>query len=190
MSCQPKSRSFQDSVNLEDYLYMVEAISNKFNYERVRSIRDSEIYGYLSQELVVCYSRFDPSKASFDKYLSSHLFNRAIDFVRRSKRKKRFHNHLLVDKENLDTLPAHSAESFFTIDVLPSLLKECPRDTPRDIQDRHILMEHYLTERSVLELSKKYSSTRTTIYNRIKKSLAKIRENHGISIELGGEAMH
>jgi RNA polymerase sigma factor (sigma-70 family) len=168
---------------------MVEAISNKFNSERVRSIRDSEIYGYLSQELVSCRLRFNPSKASFDKYLSSHLFNKAIDFVRRSKRKKRCHGCFSMDQEDINNLPQPSSNNVVSTDLLPTLLAECSQDSPRDVQDRMILMEHYLTGRSVAELSKKYNTTRVTIYNRIKKSLKKIRENHNLSFETGGDIM-
>lgn len=186
MSCQPKPKK-QSVINVEDYLYMVEAISNNFNLECVRNIRDSEIYGYLSQELVSCCSRFDPSRATFEKYLSSHLFNKAIDFVRRSKRKKRYSECLYLDQEGLNNIPQRQTNNIST-DLLPSLLAQCSKDSPRDMQDRSLLMEHYLTGRSVLELSKKYNITRMTIYNRIKKGIKKIRENHSLS-ELEGHPM-
>lgn len=186
MSCQLKSQSPQQPVVLEDYLYMVEAIATNFNYERIRT-RDSEIFGHLSQELVSCYSRFDSSKGSFEKYLSTHLFNKAIDFVRRSKRKKRKHGCFYLNQDELKELPQEPSKEVISTDLLPTLLAESPKDTPRDIQDRSILIEYYLSGKSAIELSKKYDTTRITIYNRIKKSIHKIRENHSLSNEPGGD---
>lgn len=190
MICSRKPQNTKQSVNLEDYLYMVEAIANNFNCERVRNIRDSEIFGHLSQELVSCYSRFDPSKGSFEKYLSSHLFNKSIEFVRRSTRKKRRHSCFGLDQESLNELPQEPSQEVISTEILPTLLAECPKDSPRDMQDRFILMEYYLSGKSAAELSKKYNTTRVTIYSRIKKSIKKIRENHSLSNEPGGNNMH
>lgn len=165
-------------INLEEYLYMVEAISNNFNSERVKSIRDSEIFGHLSQELVACSYRFDPSKGSFEKYLSSHLFNKAIDFLRSAKRKKRFGNFAELD--DLGDIPENRAENLTSTESLPGLLAVLPTDTPKDVQDRSILVEHYLGGRTVAELSKRHNITRVAIYNILKRSLCKIRKNHNL----------
>lgn len=174
MNCP--ARLSRPEINLEDYLYMVEAISNNFNSERVGNIRDSEIFGYLSQELVSCSYRFDPSRGSFDKYLSSHLFNRAIDFLRSSKRKKR----LSIEAEDLSELPEKQIENPISTEILPILLSTLPTDTPKDVKDRSILVEHYLGGRTVAELSKRHKTTRVTIYNALKRSLCRIRENHNL----------
>lgn len=180
MSCELKSPVIEPQINLEDYLYMVEAISNNFNLENVSSIRDSEIFGYLSCELVSCLPRFDSRKASFEKYLSSHLFNKAIDFVRKAKRKKRAHNLEACTIEELCAIPDDRKENSFHTDMLPLLLAASPEDSEKDAQDRSILVEHYLGGKSVAELSEKYRTTRVTIYSRIKKVISKIRENHNL----------
>ena len=166
---------------------MVEAISNKFNSEKVKSVRDSEIFGDLCCELVSCAQRFDPTRGSFEKYLSSHLFNKAIDLFRKKNRKKR--QCTFVGQEALDHA-THRLENdqHISVEILPKLLASSPHDSDRDKEDRVMLMEHYLGGRSVVELSKKYNTTRVTIYNRIKKSIQKIREHHCLTTNdfLGG----
>ena len=184
MSC-PKLL-VSEGIRLEEYLYMVEAISNNFNSEKVKNVRDSDIFGHLCYELVSCAQRFDPNKGSFEKYLSSHLFNKAIDFFRKKNRKKR--QCTFVDQEALNyAFKQDESDQHISIELLPELLSESPKDSDRDKEDRLILVEHYLGGKSVLELSKKYKTTRVTIYNRIKKSIQKIREHHCLTAcDLGG----
>lgn len=173
---------FKSSLILEDYIYMVDAIANNFNFENVRNIRDSEIFGYLSLELVSCATRYDSNKGSFEKYLSSHLFNKAIDFLRKNGRKKRQGSFLgNFDIENIPQR-TQNTEELFSIELLPKLLSSSPSDSLRDLEDRSILMEYYLGKKTVLELSKKYDTTKVTIYNRIKRSIKKIREIHGLDV--------
>lgn len=174
------------SVDLEDYLYLVEAISKKFNIDKVEKIRDSDMFGFLSQELVSCASRYIPQKGAFDKYASCHLFNKAIEYMRRAKRQKR---SLGVGLESLpvEQLEDFRKESFLAplpIGMLSVLLSDNPSESDRDIEDKKILKEFYLDGKTVVELSKLYKTTRVTIYSRIKKSIKKIREKHVGLLEL------
>lgn len=175
MSCTVKRISTDPALpNLEDYVYMVEAISSNFNRENVKSVRDSEIFSYLSCELVSCLSRFDPKKGRFDKYLSSHLFNKAIDFLRSSKRERK---HLPTTTEGCIEEVPQKTSSHIPTEILPQLLSS------NDSGDLSILLDYYLGGKSVAELSNKHKVTRVAIYNRIKKCIKKIRETHSSLIE-------
>ena len=187
MSLPAKTQFVENSpLNLEDYLYMVEAISSNFNREKVGNIRDSEIFSYLSYELVSCLTRFDPAKGSFEKYLSSHLFNKAIDFLRSKKRKKLKCFIVPDDYSVIESICEEEKQSRISTDVLPKLLSKSPKDSDKDLKDRSLLLQHYLGGKTVLELSKRYKITRVSVYNRLKKCINKIRENHTALIEESG----
>jgi RNA polymerase sigma factor (sigma-70 family) len=138
--------------------------------------------------MVSCSQRFDPTKGTFEKYLSSHLFNKAIDFLRTKNRKKR--QCTFVGQEALDSVTYRQTDSdrYPSVEILPKLLSDSPLDSDRDKEDKLILLDHYLGGKSVVELSKKYNTTRVTIYNRIKKSIKAIREKNCLFAQniLGG----
>jgi RNA polymerase sigma factor (sigma-70 family) len=166
------------NLNVADYLPLVKAISRKF-YRGKERIEDTEIYSVGCQSLVECLPAYDQAKGTFDKFAYQAIKNGIIQFIRYNKRKKRNiainslsdyeWNNIKEVEETIEKAPEISSETI-------SLLLKLDANTDQDKEDKKLLIDYYLNNMRISEISANLGVSKVTIYNRINRIIKKIKK--------------
>ena len=143
-----------------------------------QKIEDSEVYGHGCLALMNALNSYNSSKGSFSTWATKVITTSIIDFYRNSKKYKKNQN---LGDDSTSILD----ESKITIPdcVLPILLKENKKDKKIDKQNKQILIDHYLNNKSWAEIGRKLKLSRERVRQKGQKALEDIRKNNRTILE-------
>ena len=162
-----------------DYMFLVEAISHKFRRNNRERIQDTEIYSVCCEELVKAIDAFNPVLYNDPaRFIYRMMRNGVIEHQRYNKRKKRFAEFVELDKD----MEVFCEEKSFSVAALPvSILTTLLSDIEES--DLKLLTDVYLNNKRLSDVAQELNLTRMAVYNRIKKIVEKVRQNHPDIIE-------
>ena len=164
------------SIKPEDYIFLLKSIVSKFI--KNQKIEDSEIYSHGCIALMNATKSYDSSKGSFSTWATKVINSSIIDYYRKSKKYNKFEN--LGDDSSL--ISDNSKAKIPDI-VLSILLKENKKEAKIDRQNKQILLDYYLNNKSWAEIGRKLKLSRERVRQRGQKALVDIRNNNKIILE-------
>ncbi|MEM9456478.1 MAG: sigma-70 family RNA polymerase sigma factor [Myxococcota bacterium] len=126
-----------------------------------------------NQRRVLSY--YDPDRGRFGPYISWVAYQQALYVIRRERRKAPVDELPSEDEALLDEGSIHFVAQVIQSDLFQRLLAKV--DTELAVEDRVLLREHYLAERTLREIAVELGVTEDTIYQRnrrLKKRLLRI----------------
>lgn len=168
-----------DSPKLEDHLGLAHSIAKKFvkNNERVQ---DSEEY---AEACIALWQAIE--KCKIDKSWSSFAYktitNRIVRHVKYSRRLKR--NAIFDYSQDLDKISDRTTLNKIDSSILETLLADDKTDNKFHKANNKLLRMVFLENKKPSELTQKLNCTRSAIYLRINKAIARIQKKHKVLIE-------
>lgn len=159
-------------INAADHVGLAHAVASQFVDPKKR-VKDSDEYSEACVALVEAVADYTPEEGPFPTYAWRVMRNRIIDFIRRSKRRKRQaeFDHGCC----LEFIEASVPDAPVPTELLPTLLEDYPGE---DRTDKMLLIEVYLCGGKVPEIAARMGVSKMRIYQRINRALAKIRIRH------------
>jgi RNA polymerase sigma factor (sigma-70 family) len=136
--------------------------------------------------LVEAARDYDPNDGEFSTVACRQMQQAIIDSYRRRERQKR--KGKLDKGAKLDDVPSREEHEPIPSDLLYQFLADHPSESKQDRSDKLLLIEVFLGGNKVSDIAERLCVSRPTIYNRIERCLAKIRERHPDLLERYQEA--
>lgn len=175
------------AIDPNDYLYLVEIVAHKFRKKRVfEKIQDTDAYSIASIELVKAAKAFNPNiNKDFSKYAYRAMCNGVIQNIRYQKAKKRTVKHVDITDQEWTQVKDKCFESLEqdSKKLLLKLFVESPDDNEQDRLDKDLLIDIYIHHKKVPAIAEQEGVSRVAIYNRIKRIIGKIRQQHRELVE-------
>lgn len=171
-------------IDLSDYIFLAKAVSFKFHKRKFERIEDTDTYSIALLGLAKAKMTYTYEVGNdFSRYAYQVIKNEIINDIKYRKRAKRIANfeplndlqwQSVPDKIEEFKMPNLSAQFFLRSEI---------EDTEQDKEDKSILIMFYIEGKKITEIADKFNLTRATIYNRINRIIAKIRERHSKLID-------
>jgi RNA polymerase sigma factor (sigma-70 family) len=121
--------------------------------------------------LIKAISTFDPSKSKFSYWATKIIRNGILKEIRKNK----LEPAICFDESEHPS----SGECDMPLDLIPVLTKCSDQDTPSDVENRRMLVRHFLEGVSMAEIAREVGFTREGVRQKVKKAIESIREKHG-----------
>lgn len=150
----------------EDHIGLVKSIVSSF--DKSCPLQDSEFFPVACIGLIKAISTFDPTKSKFSYWATKIIRNSIICEI-----KKR--NPLPVGD-----MDEHPSESFCEspLDLISLLTNDCGNETPLELENKRMLVRHYLEGVPMAEIAREVGFTRERIRQKVNKAIQSIRMRH------------
>jgi RNA polymerase sigma factor (sigma-70 family) len=165
------------SINsVESYLNLAKSIVSKF--EKKQRIEDSEMYSCACLALMDAKESFDSSKGAFSTWATRKINQHIINYLRKNKNYRKIEmlgesSTNVVDDSKLD-LP---------VEKLSILLKDDPQDSKIDLENKKILIDHFIKNKSWADIGRSMHLSRERVRQKGQDAIAKIREKYRLIID-------
>lgn len=160
------------TVNPEDYIFLLKSIVSKF-INKSQKIEDSEVYSCGCVALMNALTTYDCNKGAFSTWATKIITSSIIDFYRRSKKFKNIvhlgDDTFKISKNYKNRIP----DSFLSM-----LLEENKKDKKADRQNKKILIDYYLNNKSWAEIGRELKLSRERVRQKGQQALVSIRKNY------------
>lgn len=162
--------------SVESYLNLAKSIVSKF--EKKQRIEDSEMYSCACLALMDAQESFDSSKGSFSTWATRKINQYIINHLRKNKNYRKIEmlgeaSTNIVDNTKLD-LP---------VEKLSILLRDDPKDSEMDRQNKKVLIDHFIKSKSWAEIGRSLNLSRERARQKGQEAIAKIREKYRLIID-------
>lgn len=150
----------------EDHIGLVKSVVSSF--DKSCPPQDSEFFPVACIGLIKAISTFDPSRSKFSYWATKIIRNSIICEIRKS-------NPLPVGD-----MDEHPSESFYEtpLDLIPLLTNDCGNETPSELENKRMLVRHYLEGVPMAEIAREVGFTRERIRQKVNKAIESIRKRH------------
>jgi RNA polymerase sigma factor (sigma-70 family) len=162
----------------EDYLYLAEWIAKKFL--KSKDVKDSEIYSVACEALFLAVEDYTPARGTVQTFLWQTMRNAIIDHIRHETREKRHGECESLGERDVEERPQSVP---LPRELLDTLLADAPDETEKDRLDKQLLVDVYLHSKKVSDIADLMGVTREAVYQRMRRSISKIRDRHKKLIE-------
>lgn len=161
---------------LEDHLGLVRSIVSKFTKFDKYNLMDSELFGIGCLALVEAQKSYIPERGAFSTWATKLIKQSIFDNFRKLKKQKmqRLQENFNIVDNSKKELPEN---------LLSTLLGEEKSDTEFDKQNKKILIDHFLNNKSWAEIGRELSLTRERVRQRGSEAIEKIREKYRLILE-------
>ncbi len=175
----------KDTTNflVEDNMGLVRAVVSKFF--RGSGIEDSELYSAGCVGLVAAARTFDASKSKFSTWATRIITQHVINELRRNKADKSVPLSSL-EQSDADAVLEDRRSSDLPLHLMKFVTNEDSSETKSESENRRILMDCFLGERSFSEIGRELGISREAVRKRAQKAIERIRIKNS---EVFGEYM-
>lgn len=158
---------------LEDHLGLVRSIVSKF--DRCH-IMDSELFGIGCLALVEAHKSYMPERGAFSTWATKLIKQSIFDNFRKLKKQKmqRLEENFNIVDDSKKEIPEG---------LLSTLLSDEKNDTELEKQNKKILIDHFLNNKSWAEIGRELSLTRERVRQRGLEAIERIREKYRLVLE-------
>lgn len=156
---------------LEDHLGLVKSIVCKFEHT---NLMDSDLFGVGCLALVEAHKSYDPNRGSFSTWATKIIKQSIFDNFKKNKKIKN------IEKENdiIDESKPEFPQKLFSI-----LLKEDLNETKTDRQNKKILVDHFINNKTWAEIGREMSLTRERVRQKGLEAIEKIRKKYRLILD-------
>lgn len=159
-----------EDINLEDHLGLVKSIVYKFD----KNLNDSDLYGIACLALVEAKNSYDAKKGAFSTWATKIIKQSIFDnFRKKNKNKaKQIDNYEIID--DFKKVP---------FDILNVILKKDKQDSKTDSENKQILIDHYINNKTWAEIGRKKNLSKERVRQKGQEALCKIRKKYRLILE-------
>jgi len=158
---------------IEDHIGLVRSIVSKFDRF---GINDSDLFGIGCLALVEAHKSYIPEKGAFSTWATKLIKQSIFDNFKKNKK----HNIKNIE-ESLD--PVDDSKCSIPLDALSVFLQEEKDESKADKENKKILVDHYLNDKSWAEIGRELSLTRERVRQKGMEAIKKIRQKYRLVIE-------
>lgn len=166
----------KDNIIIENYLNLAKSIVIKF-INKKQSVEDSDLYGCACLALVDASKSYDSSKGAFSTWATRRIYQSIIDNLRKNKKYKKVE----MLGENLFEIK-DKFEMKMPIEILNILLKEENNETDVQKQNKKILLDHFVENRSWAEIGRTLNLSRERARQKGQDALKLIKQKYRLII--------
>lgn len=156
----------QKPIIIEEHLGLVRSIVLQFD----KNLSDSDLYGIGCVALVEAYNSYEPEKGAFSTWATMIIKQSIFDFFRKNKKHKTV--------QHLDGDVQDNFRAKLPADLLQILLQEDTSDSKVDKENKKILIDHFLNDKSWAEIGRNLKITRERVRQKGSEALSKIRKRY------------
>lgn len=156
-------------IKLENHIGLAKSIVCKFD----KNLNDSDLYGIACVALVEARNSYDPEKGAFSTWATKIIKQAIYDNFKKNKRKS----------ENLDFDIEDDSKSPIPMEMLAVFLKEDKNDTKIQKQNKQILIDHFINNKSWAEIGRKLKLTRERVRQKGFEAIENIREKYRLILD-------
>lgn len=157
----------------EDHIGLVKSIVSSF--DRLCSPEDSELFPVACIGLMKAIESFDPSRSKFSYWATKIIRNSMISEIRKNSNDPVPMSRIDFDGE--ENLAGRGSE--MPLELVPFITGNSEGDTKLELENRRILLRHFLEGVSMAEIARELGFTREGIRQKVKKAIESIRKRHG-----------
>jgi RNA polymerase sigma factor (sigma-70 family) len=159
---------------LEDHLGLVYSIVSKFD----RNTADSDLFGIGCVALVEAHKSYVPEKGAFSTWATKLIKQSIFNNFRKNKKSK------MQNLENGECLNlVDDSKATIPAEILSTLLADEEEDTKADKENKKILIDHFLNDKSWAEIGRELSLTRERVRQKGMEAIQKIRQKYRLIID-------
>jgi DNA-directed RNA polymerase specialized sigma subunit len=159
----------KDRQFFEDHIGLLKSIVSSF--DKSCNPVDSEFFPIACIGMIKAISTFDSSKSKFSYWATKIINNSILQEIRKTKPLPK-----PLPNSNLDDLPLDSQNS--PLDLIPLLTNDCGNETHLELENKRMLVRHYLDGVSMAEIAREVGLTRERIRQKVNKAIEFIRKKH------------
>ena len=164
------------NIVVENYLALAKSIALKFI--KNQDLRDSDIYGCACLALVDASKNYDPSKGAFTTWATRKIKHSIISYLRKNKKYKNTENLGELTEEIRDNSKNHAN----TVGVLAILLNEDQEDSDNYCQNKKILLDHFIQNKSWAQIGRDLNLSRERARQKGQEAIKLIQNKHKLVI--------
>lgn len=166
----------QTIISVESYLNLAKSIVSKF--EKKQIIEDSEMYSCACLALIDARESFDSSKGAFSTWATRKINQYIINYLRKNKNYRKIE---MLGEASANVVD--DAKLNIPIEKLSVLLADDPNDSDLDRQNKKILIDHFIKNKSWADIGRSLKLSRERARQKGQDAIAKIREKYRLIID-------
>jgi RNA polymerase sigma factor (sigma-70 family) len=165
----------QNNIIIENYLCLAKSIVIKF-IKKNQKVEDSDLYGCACLALVDASKSYDSSKGAFTTWATRKVTQAIIDNLRKNKR----HNIEMLGENSYDIKDGF--EMKVPTDILDILLKDSINDNDLQKQNKKILLDHFVENKTWAEIGRSLNLSRERVRQKGQEALKIIQDKYRLII--------
>jgi len=168
--------SVDSLTSVESYLNLAKSIVSKF--EKRTKVEDSEMFSCACLALMDARESFDPSKGSFSTWATRKINQYIINFLRKNKNYRKVE---MLGESSTDVVDDTKLD--LPLEKLAILLRDDPKDSDIDRENKTILIDHFIKDKSWAEIGRSLNLSRERARQKGQEAILKIRKKYRLIID-------
>lgn len=145
------------------------------SFDKLSRPEDSELFPVACMGLMKAIASFDSSRSKFSYWATKIIRNFMIRELR-----KNSSGPIPISRIDFDWEKNLVADCYdMPLDLVPALTEDSDEDTPSELENKHMMLRHFLEGVPMAEIARELGFTREGVRQKVKKAIESIRKKHG-----------